>query len=232
MLGILGGMGPLATAHFYGRLVALAPAERDQDHPAVVMWADPAVPDRTRALLEQGASPVPALIHGIRWLQQAGADWIAIPCNTAHAFVSELRQATGADIIDMIAVSVLRASQAQASVSRIGVLCTRGTRASQLYERAAEPSGIELIQVDPATQREQVDVAIELVKRHPGDPHALALAAEHITTATRRLREQGAEVVIAACTEVPLVMSGAAALLPMIDSTECLAARALELLHS
>ncbi|MFI0220807.1 aspartate/glutamate racemase family protein [Streptomyces lydicus] len=80
-------MGPLATADFYRRLVERTPAAGDQGHLPVVMWADPGVPDRTAALLGKGPSPVPALVEGARWLQRAGVSCIAVPCNTAHAYV-------------------------------------------------------------------------------------------------------------------------------------------------
>ena len=90
MLGILGGMGPLATADFYAKLIAQTPAARDQDHVPVVIYAVPQVPDRTAALLRGGATPVPALLAGLRTLVAAGAQAIAMPCNTAHAWFDEL----------------------------------------------------------------------------------------------------------------------------------------------
>ncbi|MDQ2955857.1 MAG: amino acid racemase [Actinomycetota bacterium] len=230
-LGVLGGMGPLATAHFYQQLIALTPAERDQDHLPVVLWADPSVPDRTAAVLGQGDSPVPAMLRGIRWLQAAGTDLVAVPCNTAHAFFDQIVTHTEVRLIDMVLESVRTAQCEQPAAGKVGVLCTEGTRVAQLYERAARTQDVELVQVDARTQRRSVDVAIGLVKARPADHDALAAAAEHITLAAARLVELGAEVVIAACTEIPLVMSGASRIVPMIDSTGCLAAAALAALR-
>src|SRR3546814_6650974 len=85
VIGILGGIGPAATADFYSKLVALTPGSTDQEHPKVVIWADPTVPDRTLALTENGPDPTPWLIRGARVLRESGATTLAIPCNTARS---------------------------------------------------------------------------------------------------------------------------------------------------
>ncbi|MEV5281501.1 aspartate/glutamate racemase family protein [Streptomyces sp. NPDC052811] len=92
-LGVLGGMGPLATADFYRKLVERTPARADQGHLPVLIWAYPHVPDRSAALLGEGPSPVPALVED-RWSQCVGAACVAIPCNTAHAYADQLTRAT------------------------------------------------------------------------------------------------------------------------------------------
>ncbi|HEX4259966.1 MAG TPA: aspartate/glutamate racemase family protein, partial [Acetobacteraceae bacterium] len=86
MLGVLGGMGPLASAHFMVRLTELTPAACDQAHIPAVLWSDPRVPDRTEAWLGNGADPLPFLLRGLRGLAQAGCGAVAIPCNTAHGW--------------------------------------------------------------------------------------------------------------------------------------------------
>lgn len=230
-LGILGGMGPMATAHFYETLIARTPGERDQDHLPVVLWADPSVADRTEALLGRGPSPVPAMVRGVRWLQTSGADPIAVPCNTAHAFFDQVVAQTDARLIDMVHESVRAAVLEHPSADRIGVLCTEGTRAAHLYERAARTMGVELVQVDAGTQRRSVDVAIAMVKARAADSAAMASASDHVTIAAARLVDLGADVVIAACTEIPLVMTGAGGIVPMIDSTACLADAAVKALR-
>ena len=94
-LGVLGGMGPLASAHFMVRLTLLTPAERDQDHIPTILWSDPRVPDRTRGKLAGGDDPLPWLLRGIRGLRQAGVEAIAIPCNTAHGWYDEMAEEAG-----------------------------------------------------------------------------------------------------------------------------------------
>ncbi|MBB2910575.1 aspartate racemase [Streptosporangium becharense] len=223
LLGVLGGMGPLATAHFYRMLVEATPAKTDQEHVRVAIWADPSVPDRTEFLLGEGPSPVPAMLDGLRWLRAAGADCVVIPCNTAHAYVEELVASTGVPVLDMVTAALRSCQAVRPGVRRVGVLATRGTRAARLYERAGSRLGIEVVQVPSAVQREHVDTAIRTVKAG-GD---LAEAARSIETAARVLHALGAEVGVAACTEIPLVMAGAERVLPMVDSTAGLVEAAL-----
>src|SRR5690606_23023618 len=90
IVGILGGMGPLATADLYRKIIEVTPATRDQDHLHVIIDADPTVPDRTQALLHGAEDPTPWLVAGARRLESAGASFIVIPCNTAHAFLDRL----------------------------------------------------------------------------------------------------------------------------------------------
>ncbi|MEU9497083.1 amino acid racemase [Streptomyces sp. NPDC048196] len=217
-LGILGGMGPLATADFYRRLVERTPAGSDQGHLPVLMWADPAVPDRTAALLGEGPSPVPALVEGARWLRRAGASCVAVPCNTAHAYVEQLAKAAGVEVLDMIEAALEAAAGKVPGVQRVGILATRGTRLAGLYERAGARLGVEVIQVPDRVQLEYVDAAIRAVKGGAD----LAGPERWIAEAAGNLRGQGAQVVVAACTEIPLVSGAAAGVLPLVDSTEAL----------
>ncbi|GAA4957179.1 amino acid racemase [Yinghuangia aomiensis] len=217
-LGILGGMGPLATADFYRRLVERTPAGMDQEHLPVAIWADPRVPDRTAALLGLGPSPVPALLEGVRWLESAGADVIAIPCNTAHAYVEDIRAASGVPLLDMIGAALADARRCDEDVTRVGVLATRGTRSARLYERAAEAHGVTIVQVPDDVQTDLVDRAIRAVK-HGAD---LDQAALWIESAAGVLRDLGAQVAVAACTEIPLVGARAARVIPVVDSTASL----------
>ncbi|MFG2623008.1 aspartate/glutamate racemase family protein [Streptomyces sp. NPDC048507] len=222
-LGILGGMGPLATAEFYRRLVRGTPAGRDQEHLPVLMWADPGVPDRTAALLGRGPSPVPAMVEGARWLSRAGATCLAVPCNTAHAFLGQVSRAAGVEVLDMVGAALAAAAGRAPGTRRIGVLATRGTRTAALYERAGHRLGLEVLQVCDRVQRECVDPAIRAVKAgSAGD------AAERcIERAVHSLADRGAQAVIAACTEIPLVSGPAARVLPLTDSTDALVDLAL-----
>ncbi|MFF0740269.1 aspartate/glutamate racemase family protein [Streptomyces sp. NPDC004111] len=222
-LGILGGMGPLATADFYRRLVTRTPADCDQGHLPVLMWADPAVPDRSAALLGRGPSPVPALVEGARWLKRAGARCVVVPCNTAHAYVEQVSKAAGVEVLDMIRAALRAAADTAPGVHRVGVLATPGTRAAALYERAGARLGIDVLQVSARLQSSCVDPAIRAVKGG-ADP---AVAQQRIATAAAALKEHGAQVVIAACTEIPLISGAAARIVPVVDSTDALVDAAL-----
>ncbi|MET9256528.1 amino acid racemase [Streptomyces sp. NPDC003717] len=222
-LGVLGGMGPLATADFYQRLVARTPADADQRHLPVVIWADPAVPDRTAALLGHGPSPVPALVEGARWLRRAGVTCVAVPCNTAHAYVEQVARAAGVEVLDMVAAALTSAVGTVPGAARVGVLATRGTRLAGLYERAGARLGAEVVQVPDRVQRELVDPAIRAVKAGADR----AEPARWIAAAAGALAERGAQAVIAACTEIPLISAPAARVLPLVDSTDALVDAAL-----
>ena len=218
LVGILGGMGPHATADFFKRLVERTPAVADQQHLRVAMWADPTLPDRTNAVLGLGPSPLPGLVNGLRRLEKAGVDYIAMPCNTAHAFLADLRSTTHVEIIDMISAALVRARTDFPGMRRIGVLATRGTRAAHLYEKAGAPLDLEVMQVDEALQARYVDAAIRLVKAN----HDLQIAADLLVKAIDDLHASGAEAAVAACTEIPVVLAGQPTAIPVIDATSCL----------
>src|SRR5215831_17178870 len=99
VLGVLGGMGPLASAHFMVRLTLLTPADRDQDHIPTVLWSDPRIPDRTVEDPTGDADPLPWLRRGISGLRDAGCGAIAIPCNTAHRWYDAMRNSTPLPIL-------------------------------------------------------------------------------------------------------------------------------------
>ena len=224
-LGILGGMGPLATAHFFASVVRCTPAASDQAHLPTLVWSDGRVPDRTAALLGTGPSPLPLLIRGVETLVASGADVIAVPCNTAHAFLLPLRQVTSAPIIDMVRTTVAAAVANHPGIEVLGVMCTAGTRLARLYDVAAQEVGLTSVHVPWDVQETRVDEAIRIVKRGG----RMELAERLVADAATSLTAQGAQVCIAACTELPLVTSHAAELLPVVDSVDCLARAAVEL---
>ena len=225
-LGVLGGMGPMATAYFFERLIAATSASTDQEHIPVVIWSDGRVPDRTDALLGRGPSPVPAMNEGWHALKNAGADLIAIPCNTAHAFLSEIDTSPGRGFVDMIAATVDTA--AALSSGRVGLFATRGTRMSGLYDRAAEERGLDLVHVDEDEQENLIDKAIRILKGGERSDAAERLIEE----ATRSLATSGCDVVMAACTEIPLASGRASQVLPVVDSVACLADACVEAFSS
>ncbi|MFH8574067.1 aspartate/glutamate racemase family protein [Streptomyces sp. NPDC017993] len=227
LLGVLGGMGPMATAHFYQRLIEHTPAHRDQEHLPVAIWADPTVPDRTDALLRRGPSPVEAMLTGLSWLTQARATCIAVPCNTAHAYIDVLRAHTDVPILDMVHAALDACRTHQPTIERIGILATEGTRTARLYDAAGQLLGLHIIHVTSSIQTHHVNRAITAVKQG-GD---LALAKRDIVTAATELRTAGAEMAIAACTEIPLIAEAAQRTLPVLDSTSALARQALAVLR-
>ncbi|MBL3686347.1 amino acid racemase [Leucobacter zeae] len=219
VIGVLGGMGPAATADFYAKIVQSTPAQRDQDHPRTLIWSDPSIPDRTGALLASGPHPGPHLAAGARILERSGADVISVPCNTAHAFLPEIRAAVGIPVLDMVIETRDRVLDMLGPGARAGLLATDGTIRARLYEQAFAQRGEPLL-VPAADEQARVMEAIRQVKGDPGS----AVAAQALCAAVAELAERGAGVVIAGCTEIPVALAGAVGLaVPVVDSTEVLA---------
>ncbi|MFE3032533.1 aspartate/glutamate racemase family protein [Streptomyces canus] len=219
IIGILGGMGPAATADFYTKLVAATPGTSDQDHLRTVIWSDPTIPDRTDALLGDGPDPTPWLLHGGRVLREAGATVIAIPCNTAHAFVPRIEDHVGLPIIHMIGEVARHLGAISPPIRTVGLLATTGTVRAGLYQEWLDRVGIRLVLPDDVSQSREVMTGIRAVKAGVRGDSTTALLAR----AARRLTDQGAQAVIAGCTEIPLGLPPAAVEVPLADPSLVLA---------
>lgn len=215
-VGVLGGMGPAATADFYAKLVRATPAATDQDHLRVVIWSDPTTPDRTQALLEGGTDPTPWLVHGARVLAGAGADFIAVPCNTAHAFLPGVTSRVGVPVVHMIERTSRHLETRKPQVRTVGLLATTGTVRAKLYDTWLAEAGIELVTPDAASQDTEVMPAIRSIKagRSPG---------RLLPAAAGRLIDRGAQAIIAGCTEIPLGLYADDLPVPVADPTQVLA---------
>lgn len=134
-LGVLGGMGPLASAVFMKRLTALTAAEVDQQHIPTILWSDPRIPDRTDAMVNGGEDPLPWLMHGASRLKQAGARAIVIPCNSAHLWYDELSEAVRLPILHIVTAVAANLQRLGMLRGRIGLIGTTGTLKLGLYQR-------------------------------------------------------------------------------------------------
>ncbi|MCC6935851.1 MAG: amino acid racemase [Thermomicrobiales bacterium] len=224
VVGILGGMGPLATADLYQKIIELTPAERDQEHIPVVIYADPRVPDRTDALLHGGENPVPWLVRGARALDALGADFIVIPCNTAHAFLDDIQPHIEPPILSMIDAAADEIRETWPDAQVVGLLATSGTIASEMYQRALQQRGIDVIVSDDDVQERCVMTAIRSVKAGRAISDATALLVE----ASQHLTERGADVLLAACTEIPVALQQPDVETPLLDATLALARAAVD----
>ncbi len=220
IVGILGGMGPAATADLYMKIIAATPATRDQDHLHVVIWADPTVPDRSYALTQGGEDPTPWLLRGAAQLVAMGASFIAVPCNTAHAFFPAIERAITAPLIHMMDETATAVEIAYPSIERVGLLATTGTIASGLYQEWFATHHIEVVVPNDDLQERVVMSAIHRVKAGKTGRETTDLLVE----AAVYLVDRGAEALIAGCTELPLVFRDGDASVPVIDPTAVLAA--------
>jgi aspartate racemase len=222
-IGVLGGLGPWATLDFFEKVLRLTPARRDQEHLRLIIDNNPKIPDRGPAILgEPGAEdPTPALVATARAVEGAGADFIVIPCNTAHYFYEPIRRAVRVPVLHIME-EVARAAAARApGLRRVGLLGTRATVATGLYQRAFAPHGTEVLAPDPSGQG-VIDRLIYGIKA--GRANELA---EEGTSVGRRLGEAGAEAVILGCTELPLILGPGNLGLPVFDSNMILAEAAV-----
>lgn len=225
MLGVLGGMGPLASAHFMLRLTLLTPAARDQDHIPAVLWSDPRVPDRTAARLSGGEDPLPALSRGIAGLRAAGAGAIAIPCNTAHGWFDALQAATPLPILHIVDAAAADLRRQGIAKGRIGLLATTGTLAMRLYQDRLEGLGYDCITPSAAEMTALVSPGIALVKAN-----RVTEAYAPLAEAARLLQQRGAAAVVLGCTEIPLgILAGPHAEIgvPLVDTIDALALAAI-----
>ena len=215
VIGILGGMGPEATVRFFDLVVRNTRARRDQDHIPVIVWNDPRVPDRTAAILGKGKSPVPRLKAGAAALRKAGADIIVIPCITAHNYIGELAAGHESGFINLLGETRKYVRGRFPRVGKIGVLATTGTIRAAIIDRTFAGTGVEVV-VPTAGDQKKVMEAIYgrrgIKAGFPPGPLRKILAG-----VARRLVRRGAGVILAGCTEIPLVLESQDLTVPLID---------------
>ena len=215
-VGIIGGMGPAATADLMTKLVAETPAARDQDHIRVIVDSNPAIPDRTEAILANGPSPAPLIVESARLLESAGADFLVMACNTAHTYVAEIRSAVGIPFLSIIDATVAEVLSLHGGRT-VGILATTACLTAGMYQEGFADAGVAVVTLEPDRQAVLMET-IESIKASGSSPEAVAGIGECVEW----LSSAGAQVVVAGCTEVPLVLSDGGAL-PLVSSTDALA---------
>jgi aspartate racemase len=212
VVGIIGGMGPEATVDLMRRVIAKTPVRDDQDHVHLIVESNPKIPSRIAHLIEGiGPDPTSELMRIAANLQRAGADALAIPCNTAHAYADAIRRAVSIPLLDMVSLTVEEI--ASAGRTRVGLLASTAVHNTALYATAFAAHGIATLL--PARQ-EEVMALIKAVKR--GDTGAQAQAAlGHIALEMA----DRADVLLIGCSELSVIAAGIA--VPFIDSLDVLA---------
>lgn len=201
-VGILGGMGPLATNAFFSALLEATEAERDQDHVHILIDSDPTIPDRTDYLLRDGEDPRPAMVRAAQRLAAGGSDLLVMPCNTAHVFLRDVQSQTSVPFLDWIKVAV--EAVLRHDPRTVGILGTSATVALGVYPPAFARFGVETITPDVPDQAavQQIIRAIKMSTATEGDRAELFRVGA-------RLVDQGADVLLLACTELPILVSAA-----------------------
>lgn len=202
-IGVVGGVGPAATVDFLDKVVKRTPAIHDQDHLKVVVEQNPQIPDRTANLVASGDDPTIPLYSTCRRLEAAGANVIAIPCNTAHAYVDRIQKHLAIPIVNMLTETVDYIRLTRPEVRIIGLLATDGTVKSGVYQEALEAAGLSLVVPREAVQAQVMDAIYGDTGVKAG--YTQGKCRERLNSAIAHLREIGAEIGILGCTELPII---------------------------
>jgi aspartate racemase len=221
-LGILGGMGPAASAEFVSRLIAQTPASHDQEHMPFVLWNEPRIPDRSTSMRNGDNQPLLWLLQGIQALKTVGCDHIVIPCNSAHFWYDDMAKmgVPITHIVDSIADQLRDLGLANTT---IGIMGTQGTIEQGIYQTRLTQQGWTCIVPDRAEMDFFVQPAIDLIKAGKiGESQLLLLKVIH------SLIDRGARAVVLGCTELPLAIRATQEKnIPIVNSIDSLVQAAL-----
>ena len=221
IIGIIGGMGPLATADLFEKIIRAADAARDQDFPHIIVDCNTDIPDRTAAILSGGEDPVPQLVRSAHALEAAGADVLVMPCNTAHWFYDDLCLQTRLPVLHMLRLTADRLERE--GVRAVGLLATDGTIQTGIYEKLLADRGIRVVKPDAPGQRRVMSAIYDGVKA--GNLDAIDVPALRRTLDA--MTAQGAERFVLGCTELPIVFARCDLPYPVADPTQILAEAAV-----
>jgi aspartate racemase len=224
-IGILGGMGPEATADCFVKIITNTPARTDQDHLRVVIDSNPKVPDRTAAILGRGESPLPLLVAGAEALERAGADFLIIPCVSAHFFLEDLRRRARLPILSIFDAVAETIERLRPEVKKVGLLGTTGTVEGGLLQRRLEESDIETVVPGCEVQAKIMAAIYDIKETRPARSRA-EIQADLVAVA-ESLIAHGARGIVAACTEIPLALIQEDLAVPYFDSLLLLARAAI-----
>ena len=218
-IGIIGGMGPLATVDLYKKIIDMTRADSDREHIHIIIDNYPQIPDRTTAILQGSEAPVPFILESAERLLTAGAQLLTIPCNTSHSFYEKICVGTSLPVLNMLDITA--AHLQSEGVKSVGVLATDGTKKTGVYDRALSKFGIEVIYPDDEGQKKVMHLIYHEVKA--GKPANL----EPICTLMEGMHALGAEKFVLGCTELPIAFCGHMNE-DIIDPTQLLAMEAIK----
>ena len=223
-LGVIGGLGPMATAYFMELLTRMSDAATDQEHMEVLIYSKPSIPDRTKYILgESGESPLPAMVSAGEKLREAGAELLAIPCITAHYFHADLEKALGLPVVNCLAETAAYLAKEEKTCA--GIMATDGTVRSGLLQNVLSDRGIGSVVPEEAGQRKVMSMVYNEIKA--GSP----VDMEKFRQVSAELFEKGAQVILLACTELSLIKKEHKLPAGYLDVLEVIARCAVERCH-
>jgi aspartate racemase len=224
IIGILGGMGPEATADLFYRIIRATPVQKDQDHIRTIIYSNSKVPDRTPAILGKGEDPVPEMLRAGKALQEAGVDFLIIPCNTAHYFIDRLRARLDIPVLHRIELTAEMVKLELPNVKKGGLIASDGTLKSKLYDRFFNKVGVQILPPSAELQKDAMSAIYDNIKTgNLEEGRKLTLKISD------GLMKDGAEMIIAGCTEISLVLKEGDVDVPVVDPLQVLANRAVQI---
>jgi aspartate racemase len=225
-IGILGGMGPEATAYLFRLIIDLTKAESDQDHIPMIVFNNPQIPDRTAAIKGKGPSPLPVLIQGAQLLEKAGAHMVLMPCVTAHYYYKDIVSHIHIPFIHLLEEAKAHIQTEYGQVKKAGLLASSGTVQSRIFQELFRGSGVEILVPD----EEHQNLLMKALYQKEGVKAGFKeLPRKMISRVLQNLFQQQAEAVIAGCTEIPLILGQADMDIPFINPLRIMAEKSIRL---
>lgn len=224
-LGILGGLGPLATVYFMDLIVKLTEAAKDQDHISMIVLNHPAIPDRTEFILDNTKpNPLPVMIGDAKKLQTAGADYVVMPCNTAHFFYEQIQKNITIPMLNIIEETVKFAIEKKSGIKRLGILATKGTISAGAYQNMCRKYGIDCFVPSISDEESLMNIIYNQVKA------GNKVDIDEFLKIVSNMKADGCDAVILGCTELSIINKDFNLQRDdIIDSLEVLAERSIEL---
>lgn len=221
VVGIIGGMGPAATAMLFQKLIDYTDAKSDAEHMRIVIDNNPGIPDRTTAILKGEDTPAKCIIESGRNLENCGAQILLIPCNTSHYFYDQIQEELHATVVNMIAETAKVC--VHKGYTKVGVLATTGTCSTHTYDRELQKFGVEAVYPEAADQKKVMEIIYDQVKA------GRKIDATIIDQALKDMKAKGAQGFILGCTELPFAIKNGDFGYHFLDSLDILAKCAVEL---
>jgi aspartate racemase len=226
VVGILGGMGPAATVDLMKRVIDLTPAGDDADHIRMIVDNNPGVPSRIKALIEgTGENPGPCMADMARRLESWGADFIVIPCNTAHYYYEDVKKAVSVPVVHLVDLTASVVAERLPEKSKAGIMASPAVVNTGLYDKAFRPYGVSVLYPCPADQKKLLEVIRAVKAGSLGKDIRDRLAA-----IAANLVKEGAGILVLACTELGVIGGGIDA--EIIDTSDVLASEIVNIVKN
>lgn len=224
-LGVLGGLGPLATVYFMNTVIDMTDAHSDQEHISMIVMNHAAIPDRTDFILDSTKpNPLPMMIEDAKKLQEAGADFIVMPCNTAHFFYEQIQKNITVPMLNIIEETVKFASESTKAIKKLGILATKGTVSAGAYQNMCRKYGLDCAVPSLADEQSLMNIIYNQVKA------GTKVNIDEFLKITENMKRDGCGAVVLGCTELSIINRDFSLnRADIIDSLTVLARRSIEL---